>query len=140
RHVMRARAEQALVVVVGVLVVDHVGAPHAVEDVAVVHGVERALQLEVLQVEHGERDDAGLEGLEEPRAERGRAHAEGEQRGPRSLHRINPMSRYQNIVTARATAAATPMTAESSMLPVPGSRYASAGDATARHAAITHAT
>jgi hypothetical protein len=32
------------------------------------------------------------------------------------------MSRYQNILTASPTAAATPITAERSMLPVPGSR------------------
>src|SRR4029434_10554779 len=36
--------------------------------------------------------------------------------------RTRRISRYQNILTARATAAATPIRAETSMLPVPGSR------------------
>src|SRR4030081_1378123 len=38
------------------------------------------------------------------------------------LPRNKPTSRYQNILSARPTAAATPITAETSMLPVPGSR------------------
>ena len=76
-HVVRARTEEALVVVVGVLVVDHVRAAHAVKHVEIVHGVNRPLQLEVVQVEHGQDHDVGLERLEEPGAEDGRGDPEG---------------------------------------------------------------
>src|SRR5262245_28205043 len=41
---------------------------------------------------------------------------------PPFFPRKRPVTRYQNLWRATPTAAATPMTADTSMLPVPGSR------------------
>jgi hypothetical protein len=41
------------------------------------HGVDRALQLEIVQVEHGEDHDVGLERLKEPGVQHARPYAEG---------------------------------------------------------------
>src|SRR5215510_5043912 len=68
-----------------------------------------------------------------PRRARSQSGADG------FLRRKNPASRYQNILTASPMAAATPITADTSMLPVPGSRYAQAGFAIDRQAASTSA-
>src|SRR5262245_23916503 len=227
RHVVRTRAEETLVMVVGVFVVDHVRAAHAVEDVEIVHGVNRSLQLEVVQIEHGQDHEICLERLEEPGANDGRGDSERVEAAARrreqgrrglrgdvtdgtrepfhqevderlevmpilvglgveddvavrrresleapevapalpQLHRVSRRrtaysfagdalsaspgggsllaprtrrtTRYPNSWSPTTHAATTPITAEMIMLPVPGSRYAWAGDARDSSAART---
>jgi hypothetical protein len=66
RLVVRAHAEEAVVVIVRVLMIHHVRAAHAVEHVDIVHGVPGSLEVEIVEIQHGQDEHVGLEHLEEP--------------------------------------------------------------------------
>lgn len=94
-------------------------------------GVDERLQMVPVLVGLGIKDEIAVSGRELPETAIATGRATLPRRAgpsttpgrePRGLPRMNPTSRYQNIFTARPTAAATPMVAERSMLPVPGSR------------------
>src|SRR5215813_2864172 len=79
-HLMRAGAEDGVVVIERIGVIGHVCADQGVEHVDVVHRMNGASQLEVVEIEQLGHEDVALEELEEPSAPETSADAEGADR------------------------------------------------------------
>ena len=75
-HLVGSGAEDGVVVVERVCAISHVRADQGVEDVDVVHGMDGALEVEVVEVEELGDEDVRVEPLEEPGAPQTPADAE----------------------------------------------------------------